>query len=176
MSRLPLLLLCVFTTNILITNVYAENIYLEPQDFVKQQFLNNPPQTKVIWLNKTLKTKLADILQHTYVGLRIRYWQDNQDSHKTVWVLNEIGKEKNITLGITVVNQRIKLVKVLVFRESRGWEIKHNFFTQQFKDIFLKDDKTLSRTIDGITGATLSVRAVKKMTTIALLLDRLVQQ
>ena len=175
MSRLLLLLICVFSTNILIVNVHAENIYLEPQSFVKQQFSNNPPQAKVVRLNKTLKTKLATILQHEYIGLRIRYWQDNQGANKTVWVLNEIGKDKNITLGITVVNQKIKIVKVLVFRESRGWEVKHDFFTQQFKGIFLKDDKSLSRSIDGITGATLSVRAVKKMTTIALLLDRLVQ-
>jgi len=175
MSRLLLLLICVFSTNILIVNVHAENIYFQPQSFVKQQFSNNPPQAKVVLLNKTLKTKLAAILQHEYIGLRIRYWQDNQGANKTVWVLNEIGKDKNITLGITVVNQKIKIVKVLVFRESRGWEVKHDFFTQQFKGIFLKDDKSLSRSIDGITGATLSVRAVKKMTTIALLLDRLVQ-
>jgi len=155
--------------------VHADNIYLEPMSFVKTQFSGQPPKAKVIWLDKTLKAKLAAILQHEYMGLRIRYWQDNQGVHKTVWVLNEIGKEKNITLGITVMNQKIKVVKVLAFRESRGWEIKHNFFTQQFKGLFLKDDKSLSHSIDGITGATLSVRAVKKMTRMALLLDSLVQ-
>ncbi|WP_038249330.1 FMN-binding protein [Ghiorsea bivora] len=154
---------------------HADNIYLDPMSFVKTQFSGHPPKAKVIWLDKTLKAKLAAILQHEYTGLRIRYWQDNQGVHKTVWVLNEIGKEKNITLGVTVINKKIKIVKVLAFRESRGWEIKHDFFTQQFKDVFLKDDKSLSHTIDGITGATLSVRAVKKMTTMALLLDSLVQ-
>jgi len=157
------------------TPAYAEAIYLDPMSFVKTQFSDHPPKAKVIWLDKTLKARLAAILQHEYAGLRIRYWQDNQGAHKTVWILNEIGKEKNITLGVTVVNQKIKIVKVLAFRESRGWEIKHDFFTQQFKGVFLKDDKSLSHTIDGITGATLSVRAVKKMTTVALLLDSLVQ-
>jgi len=157
------------------TPVHAENIYLQPMDFVKTQFSGHPPKAKVIWLDKTLKAKLAAILQHAYKGLRIRYWQDNQGDHKTVWVLNEIGKEKNITLGVTVINQKIKIVKVLAFRESRGWEIKHDFFTQQLKGLFLKDEKSLSHTVDGITGATLSVRAVKKMTTVALMLDRLVQ-
>ncbi len=158
-----------------LTLAYAESIYLEPMSFVKTQFSGHPPKAKVIWLDKTLKAKLAAILQHEYMGLRIRYWQDNQGGDKTVWVLNEIGKEKNITLGITVMNQKIKVVKVLAFRESRGWEIKYDFFTKQFKGLFLKDDKSLSRSIDGITGATLSVRAVKKMTTMALLLDSMVQ-
>jgi len=173
--RIFVLLLSAWSLVGVLAPAYAEDIYLEPMSFVKTQFSGPPPKAKVIWLDKTLKARLAAILQHEYMGLRIRYWQDNQGSRKTVWVLNEIGKEKNITLGVTVINQKIRIVKVLAFRESRGWEIKHNFFTQQFKGVFLKDDKSLSHTIDGITGATLSVRAVKKMTTMALLLDSLVQ-
>ncbi|HID36406.1 MAG TPA: FMN-binding protein, partial [Ghiorsea sp.] len=110
------------------------DIYLEPQAFVKQQFAGNAPQAKVIWLNKTLKAKLADILKHEYAGLRVRYWQGGQ---RTVWVLNEIGKEKNITVGITIEQGKIRQLQVLAFRESRGWEVKHDFFTRQFLSLFL---------------------------------------
>jgi len=148
------------------------DIYLEPQAFVKQQFSGNTPQAKVIWLNKTLKTKLADILKHEYAGLRVRYWQGGQDGQKTVWVLNEIGKEKNITVGITIEQGKIRQLQVLAFRESRGWEVKHDFFTRQFLSLFLKEDMLLSGHIDSITGATLSVRAVEKLARIALLLDK----
>ncbi|MCF6208309.1 MAG: FMN-binding protein [Ghiorsea sp.] len=151
------------------------DVYLEPQAFVKQQFVGNPPQAKVIWLNKTLKSKLTEILQHEYAGLRVRYWQGGQDGQKTVWVLNEIGKEKNITVGITIEQGKIRQLQVLAFRESRGWEVKHDFFTRQFLSLFLKEDMSLSGHIDSITGATLSVRAVKKLAKVALYLHQTVQ-
>ncbi|MDQ6983685.1 MAG: FMN-binding protein, partial [Ghiorsea sp.] len=104
------------------------------------------------------------------------YWQGGgKQAVKTVWILNEIGKEENITVGFVIANQRIEELKVLVFRESRGWEIKHDFFTRQFKQLFLQDDLRLNQKIDSITGATLSVRAVEKLSRIALLLDKEVQ-
>ncbi|MBL4653741.1 MAG: FMN-binding protein [Flavobacteriales bacterium] len=119
---------------------------------------------------------MAEILNHDYVGLRARYWQgEGEQAFKTVWILNEIGKEKNITVGIAINKQRIEEIKVLVFRESRGWEVKHDFFTRQFKQLFLGDENRLSKTIDSITGATLSVRAVEKLARIALLLDKEIQ-
>jgi Na+-translocating ferredoxin:NAD+ oxidoreductase RnfG subunit len=65
---------------------------------------------------------------------------------------------------------------VLVFRESRGWEVRHDFFTDQFKLAKLKDENQLDKHIDNISGATLSVRAVRKLAQIALLLDKSIQQ
>ena len=77
--------------------------------------------------------------------------------------------------GIVINNSQIEQVKVLVFRESRGWEVRHDFFTNQFKQASLKDNNRLDKTIDNISGATLSVRAIKKLAAIALLLDQQVQ-
>ncbi len=71
-----------------------------------------------------------------------------------------------------VINEgRLEIIKVLVFRESRGEEIRHPFFTDQFKDARLDHKGNLDRTIDGISGATLSVRAMKKLARLALYLD-----
>jgi hypothetical protein len=55
-----------------------------------------------------------------------------------------------------------------VFRESRGWEVKYPFFTDQFARIGLTGEGELDRQIDGITGATLSVQAMKRMARVAL--------
>ena len=63
-------------------------------------------------------------------------------------------------------------VKVLIFRESRGWEVRYPFFTDQFKGATLVTDNNLDRKIDGITGATLSVNALTKLGRIALLLHK----
>jgi len=112
------------------------------------------------------------MLGHDYKGLRIRYWKQDE---RTAWVLDEIGKDKPITTGFVIKNGRIERVRVLIFRESRGWEIRHAFFTDQFDKATLNKDRQLDRTIDNISGATLSVRAVTKLARVALLLDQAVK-
>ena len=155
---------------------HAEQVFMTPQAYIQAQFDGATPKPKVIWLNQGLKAKMAEILNHDYAGLRVRYWQgEGEQAFKTVWILNEIGKEKHITVGIAINKQRIEEVKVLVFRESRGWEVKHDFFTRQFKQLFLGDENRLNKSIDSITGATLSVRAVEKLARIALVLDKEIQ-
>ncbi len=100
----------------------------------------------------------------------IPYWSQNG---RSVWVLEDIGKYKPITAGFVVTaDGKLERVKVLVYRESHGWEIKHAFFTRQFKGAGLKYDKKLDQSIDGISGATLSVGALKRMSALALLLHR----
>ena len=155
------------------TAAMAGGVYQKPDEFINQVFNNDPPKADVLWLDKELKQQIVEILDHKHKGLRVRYWQQDK---KTAWILEEIGKEKLITTGIVINNDKIELVKVLVFRESRGWEVRHDFFTDQFKQTKLKDNNQLNKSIDNISGATLSVRAVRKLATIALLLDRQIQQ
>ena len=147
-------------------------VYQEPADFIKQVFDNQPPKAEVLWLNQELKQQITEILDHKYNALRIRYWQQDE---RSAWVLEEIGKEKLITVGVVISKKKIEQVKVLVFRESRGWEVRHDFFTDQFKQAAIKNNQQLDKTIDNISGATLSVRAVRKLATIALLLDQQIQ-
>ena len=45
-------------------------------------------------------------------------------------------------------------------------------FTDQFRGLKLTNDHLLTARIDGISGATLSVRALTKLARVALLLDR----
>jgi Na+-translocating ferredoxin:NAD+ oxidoreductase RnfG subunit len=155
------------------TVVFAGGVYQEPDDFINEVFNGNPPKAEVLWLNKDLKKQIEEILDHKYKGLRVRYWSQDK---RSVWILDEIGKDKYITTGIVINNAQIEQVKVLVFRESRGWEVRHDFFTDQFKSVTLKEDHQLDKNIDNISGATLSVRAVRKLAQIALLLDQQVQQ
>jgi len=68
----------------------------------------------------------------------------------------------------------IQDVKVLVFRESRGWEVKYPFFTDQFNQVQLNNEKELNKHIDGISGATLSVNALRKLARLALYFESVV--
>ena len=147
--------------------------YQTTEDFLNQVFSGTPPKPKLLWLKKDIRKNAAQILKHRPGFLRTRYWQADQQS---VWVINEIGKTKFITIAIVIQDKKIALLKVLAFRESRGWEVKHEFFTDQFKQNELNADLTLNKPIDGISGATLSVRALTKVAQLALYFDSLIQQ
>ncbi|MCK5498295.1 MAG: FMN-binding protein, partial [Gammaproteobacteria bacterium] len=122
-----------------------------------------------LWVKKDLKEKIREILGHDLRVLRIKYWRKDT---RTAWILEEIGKERPITAGIVINDSRIESINVLAFRESRGWEVRYPFFTDQFSDATLKENNQLDRHIDGISGATLSVKAMEKMARLALLLHQ----
>ncbi|MBU0688359.1 MAG: FMN-binding protein [Gammaproteobacteria bacterium] len=140
----------------------------EVKTFLSGAF-NEVPKAQHIWLTGELRANMRDILRHDYPLARVSYWRS---SDRTAWVLDEIGKERPITVGIVIDHNRVEKVRVLIYRESRGWEVKSPAFTAQFSGARLGADRQLDRAIDGISGATLSVRALQKLTRIALLLHR----
>ncbi len=147
----------------------AKGTYQEPDEFIKNAFNQQPPEPAIIWIKGELREQVETILQHGYNAKRTRYWKQN---NRSVWILEEIGKKKPITVGIVIDENRISELKVLVFRETRGWEVRYPFFTQQFDQSSLTAERELSNTIDGVSGATLSVRALTKLARIALLLNQ----
>jgi hypothetical protein len=148
-------------------SVYGEE-YLTRDEFLQLAFGDAPPEMHTLWLTDETRAAAEAAVGWVPVALRLRYWQAGE---QTAWILEDIGKEKPITLGIAVSGQRVSRVDVLAFRESRGWEIRYPFFTDQFTGVTLAADGYLSQPIDGITGATLSVRAVERVTRLALWLD-----
>lgn len=142
-----------------------EETYLSQEDFLAQTFTEGVPAPRALWLTKSVKPAVKEILGHDYPAARVRYWRSG---NRSAWILEEIGKVKPITTGIVVEDGKIARLKVLVYRESHGWEVKYPFFTDQFNEIELTEKKRLSKKIDGISGATLSVNALKKLSRLAL--------
>ena len=173
MKRSFLSLLLLFFCFQWINNVLAKGIYLEPELFLEQVFANITPKPDKIWITKKLKAEIYKILGHDIAVIRLRYWDDDS---KRAWILEEIGRDKPITLGIVTSNAKIEQINVLIFRESRGWEIKYPFFTDQYKNSSLISGNQLDRKVDGISGATLSVNAVTKLARLALFLDAHISQ
>ena len=147
----------------------SEETYLSPEAFVAGAFDSAPPNPQVIWLIENLADEATQILGHVPNNLRERYWLKNG---RSVWILNEVGKERPFTVGWVIEDQQIIGTQVLIYRETRGWEVRYPFFTQQFKGAGLNSAQKLDQRIDGISGATLSVRAMRRMAELALLLDR----
>lgn len=144
---------------------YAIGVYQKPGNFLQEVFAGQVPSPESLWITKEIKPSIKKLLGHDLNKLRVRYWRR---ANRTAWIMEEIGKDEYITVGIVVNAEAIEKVKVLIFRESRGWEIRYPFFTRQFQGLRLKNSEQLSKQIDGITGATLSVAAVTRLSKLAL--------
>lgn len=164
--------LFLFLASILLAGEAVASEYIKPAEFLNDAFTGVVPEPELVWLTGERGDKAAEILEHKPRSLRLRYWRDGS---KTAWILEEIGREKPITAGFVIENGQLVSTRVLAFRESRGWEIRHEFFTEQFDGLHLTEELQLSNHIDNITGATLSVSAMRRMAEFALYLDGVVR-
>ncbi len=145
-------------------------IYLTSQQFVDGALGANSAKVETLWMTKEVAAQTDKILGHAPKQLRLRYWKNGL---RTAWVLDEIGKEEPITAGFIVENGKIMQASILAYRESRGWEVRHANFLKQYQGVSLLPDNFLNKNIDGISGATLSVRAMGRMARLALYYDQL---
>lgn len=128
---------------------------------------------KTLWVSGALKNDITQAIGQKPKKIREKYWIDQQHQSTRIFVLEQIGKIKDITAAWVIQAGKILDCKVLVYRESRGGEVQFPFFTDRFKGIGLKDsNKELDRHVDSISGATMSVDAMKRMAKQALLMDR----
>jgi len=105
-----------------------------------------PPAAETLWLVGDLQPAVRSILKHDYPAARVRYWRAGT---RSAWVLNEIGKEMPITVGITIDDGAVEQVRVLIYRESRGWEVKSPAFTAQFNGAQLTSEYKLDPCLSG---------------------------
>ncbi|EKF73557.1 FMN-binding domain-containing protein [Alcanivorax hongdengensis A-11-3] len=147
--------------------------YLSTRAFLQQAFDGDSYEGNLLIPDAGLRQAMDTVLGHAYRARRIHYWRHGT---RTAWVLDEIGRQDPITIGVVVGPSGIQAVDILVYREERGGEVHRPAFRQQFTGATLNNDNRLSVTVDGITGATLSVHAVERTASLALLLHRRVMQ
>lgn len=149
----------------------ADERSLKTEQFLAAQFPGSLPEKHSLWLRGELAADIEAILGRPSSRLRVHYWSQGA---RSAWVLEEIGKELPITAGFVVEHGVIQAAQVLVYRESRGGEIQYTSFLDQFSGL-KRHQQRLSQDIDNISGATLSVRSMKKMAAMALRLSESVQ-
>src|SRR5210317_1553214 len=123
-------------------SVQAESVYQEPGDFIAASFADQEPTQKVLWITDAIRNDAQHLTGRKLKQLRIRYWQHD---NRTAWILDTIGKDLPITTGVVVESGAVKDIKVLVFRESRGWEVRYPFFTDQFSGAQLDQKRRLDK-------------------------------
>ena len=144
-------------------------VYQKPSDFIRSACGGQIPTSKYLTLTSSHQSKIRRLMGHEYRPSRVRYWTHKG---KMVVILDEIGKTRPITTGYVVNKGKIEHVKMLIYRETIGAEVRRTSFTNQFKGAVLGASGKLSRRVNNIAGATLSTRAMMEMGRVALYLDQ----
>lgn len=149
---------------------YDVTEHLKPETFLHKVYGDALPGISLLPMRGDLREQVEAVLGHPYKGMRLRYWQKDGT---TAWILDEKSKDRPMTIGIGVNPAgEIAVLELLVYREPRGGEVHQAGFRQQYLGATLTDQHTLSREVDGITGATLSVDAMNRVAAVVLLLHR----
>lgn len=149
----------------------AQGTYLTQDALIEQVFAGEQPQLKTLWLTKEQKEQIKIVTGTHSVASRVRY---QALKGKRLWILNEIGKERPITFGLVTQDEALIRIEVMVFRETRGDEIRSANYVKQYQGQKLNQNHQFTLPIDGISGATYSVNSMKKVAKKALLLNRFI--
>lgn len=109
---------------------------------------------KVLKVTSAINSRIRSIMGYG-IGRSIRY---KRRGSSTIWVLNRVGKTKNITALFVVSGGRVRRAKVLRYRESVGGEVQRASYLS-----------ALAGSCRGphISGATLSVNSMRRMCRLA---------
>lgn len=149
--------------------VLAGGTYFTPDQIQKEVYNEVLPSSGTLWITPERRSEAEALLGKNLMQARIRY---KYSDGRYLWTLSEIGKEKPITFAVVTTQDRIERIEVMVFREVRGDEIRLPQYTAQYQGLSLTEDGQLSGHVDGISGATYSVRTMQKIAKLALLLQR----
>ena len=112
-----------------LTGQAATTVYQKPSDFIKSVCGGKIPTTRSITLSASHQSRIKRLMGHAYRPSRVRYWMSGS---RMVVILEEIGKTQPITTGFVVQGGKIELVKMLIYRETIGAEVRRTSFTNQF--------------------------------------------
>jgi hypothetical protein len=139
-----------------------------PPAFVAAQFAA-PPEPASVELRGPRADAAAALLGEAYPRPLIPYWRAGD---RTVWILEGRARSGRFTAGFVLERNRIARCEVLEYRGHRGREIQSTRFLRQFEGAGLDATRELDRSVEGVTGATLSVNALQNLARLALYLER----
>ena len=145
--------------------------YQTPESFISEAFGGKPPAVQTLELDAAKQAQISAVFGRAYPQARLRYWKAYG---RSAWIFDDIGKEGYVptTSGFVVSDGAIIGARVLIYRESRGQQVAEPSFLRQL--IGAKPaGATIDRSVDNISGATLSVKMMARMARTALAFDAL---
>lgn len=141
-----------------------EDVYLSPEAAAKLMFPESETIQKVtLSLTPKQKALIQERIGWNFPETSFECFIGETNGKPDGWatIQNTIGKHKAMTYMVGVTpNGKISNVEVLVYRESRGSEVRTKRFNYQYEGKDLSDPIRINRDIINISGATMSVRSM----------------
>lgn len=141
-----------------------EDIYLTPEDAAKLTFPESDSiRLEVITLTEDQKRLIEERIGWQFPESTFDCFigETNGEIDGWAFIQHTIGKHKAMTYMVGVdPDGKVTNVEVLVFRESRGSEVRKKRFNYQYHGKTIEDPVRINRDIINISGATMSVRSM----------------
>ena len=137
-----------------LTEEEAIKLMFPKSERIKKDLLKIPTDKKVT-IEERIGWKFPEEAFEVYIG------ETGTQVDGYAFVQNTIGKHKPMTYMVGVdARGRVSNVELLVFRESRGSEVRTKRFNVQYEGKTASDPVRLNKDIINISGATMSVRSM----------------
>ncbi|MBA3964490.1 MAG: FMN-binding protein [Nitrospirales bacterium] len=141
-----------------------EDVYLTPEEATKLMFPDSDHiRNEVITLSPEQKKLIEERIGWNFPETTFDFFIAKTKGKIDGWALiqNTIGKHKPMTYMVGVDPQgEVLNVEVLVYRESRGSEVRKKRFNYQYQGKTPYHPIRINRDIINISGATMSVRSM----------------
>lgn len=141
-----------------------EDIYLTPEEAAKLMFSDSETiRPELIALSPDQKRLIEERIGWQFPETTFDCFIGETNGKIDGWafIQNTIGKHKPMTYMVGVdPSGEVSNVEVLVYRESRGSEVRTKRFNYQYQGKNLNDPIRINRDIINISGATMSVRSM----------------
>jgi len=167
MNRSTFSFFCIIIFSLLLLNISVGG---ELRENANKVILKNFPDsikilTYKLKLDKNLKLDSEKFARQRFLGKFIYFYEIKENEQIIGYAIldNVKGKVKPITfLSIFNIDYSVKSVEIIKYREQHGGAIQHRDWLNQFNRKNVDSGLELNSDIDGITGATISVKAVLK--------------
>jgi len=147
-------------------SLYARvRAYSTKEEVLERVFPGADIEERRIAITPAMRKEIEGLLKRRFFKRSILFYivKNEGDLQGYATVAKEVGKTKQITFMVILDKEGVvKMVSILVFRESQGYEVANHRWRKQFVGKTVKDPLRLKRDIANISGATLSSRAITR--------------
>ena len=126
---------------------------------------NTDIRMHILKLDKQMKKEIENQVKQKFYRDKLYYWTISQGDTTIAYAFldNVIGKSMPITFMVILnIDGDIINANVIKYREAYGSEVGNKGWLQQFFNLNNNSGYNIGKEIDGISGATISVKSMSK--------------
>ena len=151
---------------LLLSFLFASPIKEISEEYLFSQFSTEIKiSMNILKINEKNKKIVQNQTQQAFYKDELYYWKISQNDTTIAYAFLDNVKGKSMPITFMVILSKdgsIINANVIKYREPYGGEIGNNRWLKQFNEKNEKSNYDIGKTIDGITGATISVNSLSK--------------